>query len=126
MASSQQSMLASFGKLTELKQRLLFVIGALIVFRLGSFIPIPGVNPDEIRDMQDEVIRVPVYEEQAQLHKQARVTEEVTVGKKAVEEQQTLSGTVRHEHVEVVNDGDVQVRGDVTGQNQDAYTQDQR
>ena len=48
MASSQSSMLASFGKLTELKQRLLFVVGALIVFRLGSFIPIPGVNPDEM------------------------------------------------------------------------------
>ncbi|MBO9662284.1 MAG: preprotein translocase subunit SecY [Dokdonella sp.] len=39
-------MLASLGKLTELKQRLLFVIGALIVYRLGSFIPVPGVNPD--------------------------------------------------------------------------------
>ncbi len=48
MASSQSSMLASLGKLTELKQRLLFVVGALIVFRLGSFIPIPGVNPEEM------------------------------------------------------------------------------
>lgn len=69
-------------------------------------------NPDEIRDMQDEVIRVPVYEEQAQLQKQARVTEEVAIGKRAVEEQQTLSGKVRHEHVEIVNDGNVQVHGD--------------
>src|SRR3569833_4453221 len=41
-------MLASLGKMTELKQRLLFVVGALIVFRLGTFIPIPGVNPDEM------------------------------------------------------------------------------
>ena len=48
MASSQSNMLASLGKLTELKQRLLFVVGALIVFRLGSFIPMPGVNPDEM------------------------------------------------------------------------------
>ncbi|HVP33842.1 MAG TPA: preprotein translocase subunit SecY [Steroidobacteraceae bacterium] len=39
-------MLAGLGKLTELKQRILFVIGALIVFRLGSFIPVPGVNSD--------------------------------------------------------------------------------
>jgi preprotein translocase subunit SecY len=39
-------MLASLGKLTELKQRLLFVIGALFVYRLGSFIPVPGVNPE--------------------------------------------------------------------------------
>ena len=66
----------------------------------------------EITDMQDEVIRVPVYEEQAQLQKQARVREEVTIGKEAVQEQQTLSGTTRHEHVEVVNTGDVEVRGD--------------
>jgi len=70
-------------------------------------------NPDDIRDMQDEVIRVPVYEEQAQLQKQARVTEEVVIGKQAVQEQQTLSGTARHEHVEVVNDGNVQIQGDV-------------
>jgi len=78
-------------------------------------------NPDEIRDMQDEVIRVPVYEEQAQLHKQARVTEEVTIGKNVVEEQQNLSGTVRHEHAEVVNSGDVQVRGETGGE---SYTTD--
>lgn len=34
------------GKLTELKQRLMFVVMALVVFRLGSFIPVPGVDPD--------------------------------------------------------------------------------
>ncbi|MEO7063562.1 MAG: preprotein translocase subunit SecY [Dokdonella sp.] len=45
MASSQSNPLASLGKMTELKQRLLFVVGALIVYRLGSFIPLPGVNP---------------------------------------------------------------------------------
>ncbi len=66
----------------------------------------------EITDMQDEVIRVPVYEESAQLEKQARVREEVTIGKEALQEQQTLTGTTRHEHVEVVNSGDVEVRGD--------------
>ncbi len=44
----QSSPLASLGKLTELKQRLLFVVGALIVFRLGSFIPLPGINPEEM------------------------------------------------------------------------------
>jgi uncharacterized protein (TIGR02271 family) len=66
----------------------------------------------EINAMQDEVIRVPVYEEQAQLQKQARVREEVSIGKEAVQEQQTLTGTTRHEHAEVVNSGDVEVRGD--------------
>jgi preprotein translocase subunit SecY len=33
-------------KMTELKGRLLFVIGALVVFRLGSFIPVPGIDPE--------------------------------------------------------------------------------
>jgi preprotein translocase subunit SecY len=32
------------GKLTELKHRLLFVLGALIVYRIGTFIPVPGIN----------------------------------------------------------------------------------
>ncbi|GAB7217329.1 hypothetical protein OS42_39420 [Dickeya oryzae] len=32
------------GGVGELKRRLLFVIGALIVFRIGSFIPIPGID----------------------------------------------------------------------------------
>ena len=37
--------LASLGKLTELKQRLLFVAGALLVFRIGAHIPVPGIDP---------------------------------------------------------------------------------
>ncbi|SQI35150.1 preprotein translocase subunit SecY [Leminorella richardii] len=32
------------GGIGELKRRLLFVVGALIVFRIGSFIPIPGID----------------------------------------------------------------------------------
>ena len=42
MATSQSSKGA--GGLSELKQRLWFVLGALIVFRLGSFVPIPGID----------------------------------------------------------------------------------
>ena len=36
---------SAFGKATELRNRLLFTLGALIVFRLGTFLPIPGINP---------------------------------------------------------------------------------
>jgi len=36
------------GKLTELKQRLLFVVLALLVFRIGSFIPVPGIDPEAL------------------------------------------------------------------------------
>ncbi len=37
--------LANFSKATELKKRIWFTIGALIVFRFLSFVPLPGVNP---------------------------------------------------------------------------------
>ena len=36
---------ASFAKAEELKKRLLFTLGALIVYRLGTFVPIPGIDP---------------------------------------------------------------------------------
>jgi len=38
--------LANFSKATELRQRIWFTLGALIVYRLGTFIPIPGINPE--------------------------------------------------------------------------------
>ena len=37
--------LGEIGRLTELKHRLMFVIGALIVFRTGAHIPMPGIDP---------------------------------------------------------------------------------
>jgi preprotein translocase subunit SecY len=37
--------LANFSKATELKKRIMFTVGALIVFRFLSFVPLPGVNP---------------------------------------------------------------------------------
>jgi preprotein translocase subunit SecY len=38
--------LASFAKAEELKKRILFTLGALIVYRLGTYIPLPGINPE--------------------------------------------------------------------------------
>ncbi len=35
----------AFSKATELKQRILFVLGALIIYRLGTYIPVPGIDP---------------------------------------------------------------------------------
>ncbi|MBT8438776.1 MAG: preprotein translocase subunit SecY, partial [Gammaproteobacteria bacterium] len=43
----------NMGKLTELRQRILFMIGALIVYRIGTFIPVPGVNPTALAAMFD-------------------------------------------------------------------------
>ncbi|GIX35301.1 MAG: protein translocase subunit SecY [Lysobacteraceae bacterium] len=45
--------LAGLGKLTELRQRLLFVLGALIVYRIGTFIPVPGVDPQAMLRFMD-------------------------------------------------------------------------
>src|SRR6185503_9094686 len=37
--------LSNFSKATELKNRIWFTVGALVVFRFLSFVPLPGVNP---------------------------------------------------------------------------------
>jgi preprotein translocase subunit SecY len=42
------------GKFTELRQRLLFVVGALIVYRIGSYIPVPGVNPEAMLQLMEQ------------------------------------------------------------------------
>jgi len=44
-SASAMANACSGGKLTELKQRLLFVLGALLVFRIGAHIPVPGIDP---------------------------------------------------------------------------------
>ncbi|MGB3462910.1 preprotein translocase subunit SecY [Rhodanobacter lindaniclasticus] len=51
MAVAKGNALGKLGKLTELRQRILFVVGALMVFRLGSFIPVPGVNPEAMTNL---------------------------------------------------------------------------
>ncbi|MGJ8682657.1 preprotein translocase subunit SecY [Paraglaciecola sp.] len=42
------------GGLSELKSRLLFVLGAIIVFRLGSFVPIPGIDAAVLAELFDQ------------------------------------------------------------------------
>jgi preprotein translocase subunit SecY len=43
--------LGAFAKATELKKRLWFALGALIVFRIGAFIPVPGIDPVVMQDI---------------------------------------------------------------------------
>ncbi|MFC3100717.1 preprotein translocase subunit SecY [Altererythrobacter lauratis] len=45
---------SNFGKATELRQRIWFTIGALIVFRFLSFVPLPGVNPLILETLYDQ------------------------------------------------------------------------
>jgi preprotein translocase subunit SecY len=42
---------ANFGKATELRQRLLFTLGALIIARLGTYIPMPGIDPGQLAQL---------------------------------------------------------------------------
>ncbi|HBV12812.1 MAG TPA: preprotein translocase subunit SecY, partial [Brevundimonas sp.] len=49
MASAAEQLAAnmnmgSFAKATELHKRLLFTLGALLVYRIGTYVPIPGIN----------------------------------------------------------------------------------
>jgi preprotein translocase subunit SecY len=46
--------LGDLGKLTELRQRILFVLGAILVFRIGSFIPLPGIDPNVLAQLVDQ------------------------------------------------------------------------
>jgi len=41
------------GKMGELKSRLLFVLGALVVYRLGAHIPVPGIDPTVLKQLFD-------------------------------------------------------------------------
>src|ERR1051326_8764730 len=50
MASAAEQLAASinlsaFSKATELKSRIWFTLAALVVYRLGTYIPIPGIDP---------------------------------------------------------------------------------
>ena len=44
----------ALGKAKELRNRLLFTLGALIVFRLGTFLPIPGINPTSLQQFFEQ------------------------------------------------------------------------
>ncbi|MGI9382561.1 MAG: preprotein translocase subunit SecY, partial [Methyloligellaceae bacterium] len=42
---------SAFSKAEELKKRIWFTLGALIIYRLGTYIPIPGINPEELANV---------------------------------------------------------------------------
>ncbi|MFT3808360.1 MAG: preprotein translocase subunit SecY [Micropepsaceae bacterium] len=58
MASAAEQLAAnlnfsSFAKATELRQRIWFTLGALIVFRIGTYIPMPGIDPAAFKSAFD-------------------------------------------------------------------------
>ena len=45
---------ADMSRFTELRQRLFFLIGALIVYRVGTYIPVPGIDPNALQNFFEE------------------------------------------------------------------------
>ena len=59
MASAAEQMASNvswgmLGKATELRQRLLFTLGLLIVYRLGTYIPVPGIDGIALREFMEQ------------------------------------------------------------------------
>lgn len=55
MASAAEQMASnlswgSFGKAKELQQRILFALGLLLVYRMGTYIPVPGIDATQLRE----------------------------------------------------------------------------
>ncbi|MDR1849885.1 MAG: preprotein translocase subunit SecY [Zoogloeaceae bacterium] len=42
---------ASSGKFGDLRRRLMFLLGAMVVFRIGAHIPVPGINPVQLAEL---------------------------------------------------------------------------
>jgi preprotein translocase subunit SecY len=58
MASTAEQLAANlnfgaFAKAEELKKRILFTLGALVVYRIGTYIPLPGINPEALAKIFD-------------------------------------------------------------------------
>src|SRR6266511_209574 len=56
MASAAEQLAASinfgaFSKATELKNRIWFTLAALVIYRLGTYIPIPGIDPSILQEI---------------------------------------------------------------------------
>ncbi|WP_371228623.1 preprotein translocase subunit SecY [Roseovarius sp. 2305UL8-3] len=59
MVSAAEQMAANtswsaLGKATDLRNRILFTLGLLIVYRLGTYIPVPGIDGAELRQFMEE------------------------------------------------------------------------
>ncbi len=59
MASAAEQMASNlswstFGKATELRQRILFTLGLLIIYRLGTYLPVPGIDGIALREFMEQ------------------------------------------------------------------------
>jgi preprotein translocase subunit SecY len=51
VANAAANLLQMSGKMGDLKRRLWFLVGALIVYRIGTFVPVPGIDPAVMADL---------------------------------------------------------------------------
>ena len=51
MATSLPNTLGNTGKYGDLKRRLIFLVLALVVYRIGTHIPVPGIDPEQLRQL---------------------------------------------------------------------------
>ncbi len=51
MATPSAAQIAKTGKYGDLKRRLFFLLGALVVFRIGAHIPVPGIDPAALAEL---------------------------------------------------------------------------
>ena len=49
--ATNAAQIAKTGKFGDLRKRLLFLLLALVVFRIGSYIPVPGIDPGQLREL---------------------------------------------------------------------------
>jgi preprotein translocase subunit SecY len=60
--SNPASVIGDAARFGEIRNRLLFLIGALVVYRIGTFIPVPGINPDAVarffEDQSDTILGI--------------------------------------------------------------------
>ena len=54
MNKAKQQLASQDNKFSELKSRLLFVLGALVVYRIGAHIPVPGIDPKALATMFEQ------------------------------------------------------------------------
>ena len=54
MVSNPGQLAGTQAGLTELRSRLLFVLMALLIYRMGTHIPVPGINPDRLASLFDQ------------------------------------------------------------------------
>lgn len=54
MSNTPMLDLGLFSKARELKSRVLFTLSMLVIFRIGSYVPIPGINPQILADVASQ------------------------------------------------------------------------